>query len=253
MIDALGHVLAAICGEREVLARIGGVLGETARAGLAHDQAKRAIASPTNVGRAAMPEGLQRSILAVRAPVPPGLRGVDGSWIEAALAELPERARAALAEGPISEADVWLVRRACAGLAPLPATDPALSRPRVPIDVLRMSVAALRTWLTEVGKDQLAFALGEHASALGDSLAVAVARVARAPRLGELGPRRAAVERARGEPLVIGVRAVAPHLEALIARGLVLRFPHPQGLAFARELTAHAAGRSAAWPALIAR
>jgi hypothetical protein len=181
------------------------------------------------------------------------LRGIDGSWIEAALAELPERARAALAEGPISEADVWLVRRACAQLLPLPAIDPALARPRVPVDVLRMSVAALRGWLAEVGRDQLAFALGEHATALGDSLAPAIARIARAPRLGELGPRRAAVERAEGEPLVIGVRAVAPHLDAVIARGMVLRFPHPDGLVFARELTAHSAARSAAWPALIAR
>ena len=236
MIDAIGHALAAICGERDVLARIGGVLGETARAGLAHDQAKRAAA-----------------IAGARAPVPTGLRGVDGSWIEAALAELPERARAALAEGPISDADVWLVRRACAGLVPLPAIDPALARPRVPLDVLRMSVAALRAWLAEVGNDQLAFALGEHATALADSLAPAIARIARAPRLGELGPRRAAVERAQGEPLVIGVRTLAPHLEPVIARGLPLRFPHPEGLAFARELTAHAAARSAAWPALIAR
>jgi hypothetical protein len=236
VIDAIGHALAAVCGERDVLARIGGVLGDCARAGLAHDQPKRAAA-----------------ISVARAPVPPGLRGVDGSWIEAALAELPQRARAALAEGPISEADVWLVRRACAGLVPLPAIDPALARPRVPADVLRMSAAAVRGWLTEVGRDQLAFALGEHATALGDALAPAIARIARAPRIGELGPRRAAVERAQGEPFVIGVRAIAPHLEVVIARGLVLRFPHPEGLVLARELTAHAAARSAAWPALIAR
>jgi len=235
VIDAIGHALAAVCGEREVLARIGGVLGETARAGLAQDRAKRAAA-----------------IAAARAPVPPGLRGIDGSWIEAALAELPDRARAALAEGPISDADVWLVRRACAGLVPLPAMDPALARPRVPLDVLRMSVAPLRTWLVEIGRDQLAFALGEHAGAIAE-LAPAIARIARAPRVGELGPRRAAVERAQGEPLVIGVRALAAHLEPAIARGLPLRFPHPEGRALARELTAHAAAPSAAWPALIAR
>jgi hypothetical protein len=116
-----------------------------------------------------------------------------------------------------------------------------------------MSVAALRGWLAEVGRDQLAFALGEHAAALGDALAPAIARIARAPRLGELGPRRAAVERAQGEPFVIGVRALAPHLESVIARGLVLRFPHPEGVAIARELTAEIAARSAAWSAVIAR
>lgn len=236
MIDAIGHALAAVCGDREVLARIGGVLGDAARAGLAHDQARRA-----------------QAIATARAPVPPGLRGIDASWIEAALAELPERARAALAEGPISERDVWLVRRACASLVPLPAIEPALARPRVPRDVLRMSAPTLRAWLTEIGRDQLAFALGDLAAELGDALAPVIARIGRAPRLGELGPRRAAIERAQGEPLVIGVRTLAPHLEAVLARALVLRFPHPEGAAFAGELAAHAAARSAAWSALIAR
>ncbi len=235
MIDSIGHALAAICGERAVLARIGGVLGDAARSGLAHDQARRA-----------------QAIAAARAPVPPGLRGIDGSWIEAALAELPERARAALAEGPISEADVWLVRRACAHLVPLPATEPSLARPRVPGDVVRMSTSALRAWLVEIGRDQLAFALGEHAAEIGAVLAPAIARIERAPRIGELGPRRAAIERAQGEPLLIGVRAVAPHLEAVLARALVLRFPHVEGTAIARELAVHAAARSATWPALIA-
>ncbi|MBL0217850.1 MAG: hypothetical protein IPQ07_28720 [Myxococcales bacterium] len=235
MIDAIGQALAAACGNRAVLGRIGGVLGEAARAGLAQDQAQRAAA-----------------IAAARAPVPPGLRGIDPSWIEVALAELPDRARVALAEGPLSELDVWLVRRACAQLVPLPPIEATLARPRVPADVLRMSVPALRGWLAEVGRDQLAFALGEHAAALGASLVPVIARIARAPRHGELGPRRAAVARAQGEPFVIGVRTVAPHLEPILARGLVLRFSHPEGLALAIELTAHRASPTAAWATVIA-
>ena len=235
MIDAIGQVLAAACGDRAVLARIGGVLGDAARAGLAQDQPQRAAA-----------------IAAARAPIPPGLRGVDPSWIEEALAELPDRARVALAEGPLSELDVWLVRRACARLVPLPPIEVTLAQPAVPADVLRMSVPALRGWLAEVGRDQLAFALGEHAAALGASLVPVIARITRAPRHGELGPRRAAVARAQGEPFVIGVRTVAPHLEPLLARGLVLRFPHPEGERLAAELSAHRGSQTAAWAAVIA-
>ncbi len=235
MIDAIGHALAAVCGDRDVLARIGGVLGAAARAGLGHDQKQRAAA-----------------LAAARAPVPPGLRGVDPSWIEAALRELPERARVALAEGPITETEVWLVRRACGDLVPLPVIDEALARPRVLGEVLRMSAPALRAWWTEIGRDQLAFAVGDHAASLGPALASAIARIARAPRLGELGPRRSAIERANGEAVVIGIRAVAPHLERVLARGVILRFPHPEALAIGAELTAHRDAQTASWQALIA-
>ncbi len=235
MIDAIGQVLAAACGDRAVLARIGGVLGDAARAGLAQDQPQRAAA-----------------IASARAPVPPGLRGVDPSWITAGLAELPDRARTALADGPLSELEVWLVRRACARLVPLPPIEATLARPRVPADVLRMAVPALRSWLTEVGRDQLAFALGDHAAALGAHLVPVIARIGRAPRAGELGPRREAIARAQGEPFVIGVRTVAPHLEPILTRGLVLRFPHPEGEHLAAELTAHRGSQTAAWGAVIA-
>jgi hypothetical protein len=67
-----------------VLARLGGPLGTAARAAAA------ALAGDSRRTRA---EWAARA----RAPVPAGLRGVHPTWIEAALAGLPERARAALA------------------------------------------------------------------------------------------------------------------------------------------------------------
>lgn len=235
MIDELGHALAAICRDRSVLARIGGALGSAARAGLSLDQPRRA-----------------RALALARSPVPTGLRGVDPTWIEAALAELPPGARTALANGPESEGDVWLVRKACSSLTPLPAIEPAVTRPRNPGDVLRMSASALRAWLDQVGEDQLAHALGEHADALGRSLVPAVLRISRAPRAGHLGSRRAAIERARGEHFVVGIRALAPHLEPVVARSLVLRFPYPEGRTLLREITEHAAAPTATWSAIVA-
>jgi hypothetical protein len=223
-----GRALAAICDDRAVLARIGGSLGEAARSSGAGD-----------------------AVEAARAPVPPGLRGVDAGWIEAALDGLPERARIALAEGARTEADVYLVRRAIAHIPPLPAIDPALVRPRTVTDLLRLSALSLRDWLIEVGRDQLAYALGDHAAKLPE-LAAARARIALPPRAGSLGDRRDAIERASGEPFAIGVRALAPHLDRPLRRALVLRFPHPDALGIAHELAAHAGGRSGAWNALVA-
>ncbi|MBL9015305.1 MAG: hypothetical protein JNL83_14070 [Myxococcales bacterium] len=222
--------LGAVCDDPWVLARIGGALGEAARAG-----------AVSAVGDA-------------RAPVPPGLRGVDPSWLETALAGLPPRAREVLAAGPRDEADVWLARRACAGIPPLPPIDPALHRPRIPADVVRLAPRAVRDWLVEVGRDHLAFAAGDHARAVPE-LAVAAARIDRAPRAGALGTRRDAIARCGGrvEPFTVGVRALAPHLEVMLARALVLRFPRPDGLGIAFELTAHRDGRSGGWDALVAR
>lgn len=229
MIERLGAALAAVCDDPRVLARLGGALGEAARAGGA-------------------PE-----LDALRAPVPPGLRGVDPSWIEAALAHVPPRARTVLARGPNDEAEVWLARRTCAGIPPLPPIEPAVLRPRTPIDVLRMAPRAVRDWLIEVGRDHLAFAVGEHARAVPDLVAVAD-RIERAPRAGELGTRRDAIARAadRVEPFTVGVRALAPHLEPMVASALVLRFPRADALGIAAELTAHRDGRSGSWRALIA-
>jgi hypothetical protein len=227
-----GRALAAVCTDRAVLARIGRSLGEDARRAL--DPSRRA-----------------EVIAAARSPVPSGLRGVHESWIEAALEPLPARARVVLAEGPLDEADVWLARRACAHIPPLPAIDPALARPRTVSDTLAMSPIALRDWLTEVGRDQLAFALGDHAAVVPE-LADARVRIMTSPRHGSLGARRDAIDRAKGEAFVIGVRALAPHLDRPLVRALVLRFSHPDGRGIGAELTAHHAGRSAAWSALIA-
>jgi len=82
----IAHALALACDDPAVLARLGGPLGAEARA------AARELA--------ALPRGDRARLAAIaRAPVPQGLRGAHGSWIEAALAELPARARAAVAAG----------------------------------------------------------------------------------------------------------------------------------------------------------
>jgi hypothetical protein len=108
-----------------VLARIGGAVGVAARAAAG----ELAALDP----RAARRRRAEWAAI-VRAPVPAGLRAIDPTWIEAALAELPPRARAAVAHaggvataGPTIEAgsaaesqrgsiDVWLARTACAEL-----------------------------------------------------------------------------------------------------------------------------------------
>ena len=253
----LGRAVAAACGDRGVLARIGGALGVAARAeaaalaqlGASEARTRRAVAAA-----------------AVRSPVPAGLRGIDASWIEAALAGLPPRARDALAAGPSDAIGVWLARWAAATLPALPSLEPARARPTEVADVARLAPAAILAWLEEVGLDQLAFALGAHAPAaiarVGARLADAIARIGRAPRGGQLGPRRQAVARARrfGEPggprlVELGARALAPHLDAATARQLVHRLPRPVGLELLDELDAHrpTAGVDApAWSALIA-
>jgi hypothetical protein len=249
--EAIAAALAAACGDRAVLARIGGPVGEAARA------AVDALAALGDRERR-----VERATWAAtaRAPIPPGLRGIDASWIEAALEGLPSRARAALAEGATDPARVWLVRRACAAFPPLPAIEPALVGPHEPRDVARLAPAVLRGWLEDAGADVLAFALGTHARevvpVVGARLAQAIERIGRAPRAGQLGDRRAMIERAKvtldERALVrLGARAVAPHLATLDRARLVLRLPRALGLVIADELRAFAtAERGPAWPAL---
>src|SRR5262245_55005501 len=76
-----------------VLARIGGPIGEHTRA----------LQVPSKLERAEW-------MAVARSALPPGFRGVHPTWIEAALAELPPRARAALAGGGGEPVDVWLAR-----------------------------------------------------------------------------------------------------------------------------------------------
>jgi hypothetical protein len=259
----IGEALAAACADRAVLARLGGETGEASRAAL--DQLARERPEARRALRA-------QWAAASRAPVPPGLRGVHPSWIEAALAELPPRARADLARGgagadaaaaswggargvydPIA---VWLVRWACAGLPPLPPAD-AVGPPSSIEEAVRLRADALAAWLAEVGADQLALALGAAGSTagaeavaaaariVGERLPRAASRVAAAPRAGALGPARAAIARCRvplddRALLVIGARAIAPHTGPLSRRQLAARLPRPLGLSIADALEAFA-------------
>jgi hypothetical protein len=177
----------------------------------------RAPAPTTQAERAAL-------LAAARAPLPPGVRGVHPSWIEAALAELPERARVAFAAGGGDPVDVWLVRWACAELPPLPAVR-EVAAPRAIEDVIAM--ARLDAWLAGVGRAQLVYAA---------SLAQPGA-----PRRDELGPARAVIGRCRGgDPHLVGARAIAPYGCALAARQIAVRLTRPLGLAVEAELLAHA-------------
>ncbi len=240
----IGRVLAAATlvalGDREVLARIGGPIGDAAR--IAYD---RLDAMEPEVRR----DKRRTWSAASRAAIPPGLRGIDPTWIEAALAEVPPRARDALAAGATTETETWLARWACSALPPMGVIDPKLTWPRDLADVARLAAPALHAWLEEIGADQLAFALGAHAAnaatVFGERLLVAAARIGKPPREGALGQRRAAIERARVDPdllalLKIGARAFAPHTDPLLRRQLVHRLPRPVGLAVARELRVYA-------------
>lgn len=279
----IGEALAAACADRAVLARLGGEIGEAALA--AHDRLAREPPAARRALRA-------KWAAASRVPVPPGLRGGHPSWIEAALAELPPRARADLARGgagagadaeaaaaspggasggaydPVA---VWLVRWVCAGLPPMPPADAA--GPPLSIDhAVRLRGADLAAWLAEVGADQLAFALGAAGSTtgaeavaaaarvVGERLPRAASRIAAAPRAGALGPARAAIARCRvplddRALLVIGARAIAPHTGPLSRRQLAARLPRPLGLAVAHALEAFARApieHAPSWRALAA-
>jgi hypothetical protein len=250
--DVVARALAAACRDPEVLAKLGGALGEAARAALA-DAGDRKLRV--------------KWALTARTPVPAGLRGVHGSWLEAGLAALPTRARAAVAAGGgTSAADAWLARWATASVPPMPP----VSAPQVTTvdSATRVDGASLARWLEAAGADQLAFALGaagggaiaSAARVVGDRLHAAAARIASAPRAGALGSLRAAIARCRvalgDDALVcIGARAVAPYFDALARRRLVHRLPRARGLRVADELVAWAhatAGDVPRWEALVA-
>jgi hypothetical protein len=251
MSKAIVRALAAACRDPEVLAKLGGPLGDAARAeGAAPaDRATRARWAAT-----------------ARTSVPAGIRGVHPSWIEAGLAGLPERARAAVASGGGDAVDTWLARWATAGIPPMPAI--TASRVTSVDSVTRVDAIELARWLDEVGADQLALALtaaGEGAIAaaaerVGDRLLAAAARIAVAPRVGALGPVRAAIERCRvaldGAALHrIGARATSPHLDALARRQIMHRLPRGLGQIVGDELATFARaalGDAPRWPALSA-
>jgi hypothetical protein len=239
--QAIGEGLAAALADRDVLARIGGPVGEAARHALAQLESLPAGARrATRVAWAA----------AVRAPVPAGIRGADPSWIEAALAQLPAAARDAIASGVIDEVSVWLARWTCAAIPILPAPEAARVTVASIEEAVKLRGAALRAWLDSIGLDQLAYALGprvrETSTVLGERLVRAATRIHLAPRVGELGPRRSAIERARGELdelslLRIAARAIAPHTDPISRHQLAVRLPRDVGSVLLSELADHAA------------
>jgi hypothetical protein len=227
-----------------VLARLGGSIGDDARAAKAEldkmsgSKAKRA-----------------EWVAIARAPTTPGLRGVHPTWIEAALAELPERARSAVAAGGGTEIDVWLARWACAKLPPLTPVA-AVRWPRSVAQVIALSGDELRVWLERIGADQLAVVM----ASAGERTA-ATERIGRPPRAGALGPARASIARCRGVAIDeaglvrIGARAIAPYFDAFTGRQLIVRLPRPLGLVVAEELAAAASvpiDQCPTWTALAA-
>jgi len=250
-VNAVVNAIVAACGDPDVLAKLGGPLGEAARkAGAAP------IARATRIQWAAI----------ARAAVPAGLRGAHPSWIEAGLAGLPARARAAVASGGGSEVDVWLARWATATIPPMPAVTAA--RVTSADAATRVDAATLERWLEDTGADQLALALGaaggqavaRAARILGERLTAAAARIALAPRLGALGPTRAAIERCRvvldeRALLRLGARAIAPHVARLARLQSAHRLPRPLGLVVAGELATSAGSpvsEAPRWAALAA-
>lgn len=240
--------------DAETLSRIAGPLGEAAR------DRQRELAR--------LDEGARRArraawLASARVAVPPSLRGVDGSWIEHAIATvagghaaLAARVRRVLAEGAAAPGDVWLARWACAALPPMAAVDERIVRPRTMTEALATSAPVLRAWLEEVGADTIAFAVGRSAVSLSTRLGAAAARIALAPRAGEMGDRRAAIERARmpldeGALLRVGARTIAPYASALERMQLAHRLPRDAQVWPELEAFAGSAG-SPSWRALAA-
>ena len=224
----LADAIAAACTDEAVLARLGGPLGDAARAKAAE---LRRMPDAERKQARAMAAAL------ARAPLLTGLRGIHGSWIESALGALPRRARADFANGGAADAaGVWLARWAAATLAPMPSA--GVDRPRSVGDIAGLSGDAIIAWLADVGADQLAFALGAPSRWVEPSV---VKRIAVAPRVGNLGDRRAAIARCRVELdddalVTIGARTIAPYTDAFVRRQIALRLPRTRGLAVLFEL-----------------
>jgi len=253
---AIGRVFAVAArklgGDRDgVLARIAGPLGAEARAAVAElDKLDLGKLKLTRAEWAAQ----------ARAPVPAGFRAIHPTWIEAALAPLPPRARAAVAAGGGTDPiDVWLARWATASFVAMPPLGKV--RARTPDDVAALDADTLLVWLARVGADQLAYALGPSAiGVFGPDLREAAERIRQPPRLGQLGPIRAAIERCEAQRsdeqirvVEIGASAVAPHLSAIVRRQVVARLPRAVGLGVARGFAAGATtplDRSPTWMAL---
>jgi len=232
-----------------VLARLAGVVG---------DEAREAAATLARQGDR---ESMQRRALTAaeaRVPSTQTLRHVHPSWIEAVLEDLPERARFAIGGSSALPLDVWLARRVIASIPPMPTVA------QRPLErVLVRSSTEVHAWLSSVGSDQLAFALGSHAATHPLLLAASV-RIGRAPRVGQLGPQRAAIARCRGISLgegerallVVASRALAPHLanDPIGRLQLPRRLPRALGVLVENELITHAStpiDHAPTWAALL--
>jgi len=235
--DAVAVVALRLGPDRErVLARIGGELGRQARAKA--DAIAKLDASAQKLERA-------RVMATSRMIWPAGLRAIHPTWIEAALAELPAAARTAVANGQGDPIETWLGRWALAPFVAMPAAGVEILR--VPADLPGLAPEVLRAWLERAGADQLARALQLGGGASEAAWFVAAsARIAVAPRKGQLGSDRAILRRCTGiadddvRLLRIGARTVAPHLDVLVARQLVQRLPRALGLVVRAELRAFA-------------
>jgi hypothetical protein len=260
-----------------VLARLGGAIGDDARA-----HASTLAALPANDSRRRRAEWSAR----VRVPVVAGLRGVHASWIEAALAVLPERARIVLAGGSgdpgsglprtfdsaprdlpstqVRGVDVWLARWVTAGFVALEPTTPKL---RTPADLATLAPDVALAWLAELGLDQLAVAVGGASleaaltAALGAAFEAAKRRIAEPPRKGAIGTPRQALERCadlvdqpfdRDARAIIGARTIAPHVPPLVRVALALRMAKPIGERILTALVEHARAPAPSWTAIIA-
>ena len=256
----------ALMVDAEVLAHIGGPIGDAAR-----DRQREIATLDENASRAKRASWLA----AARVPISPGLRGIDASWIEHAITRasdpelanerandarstvnaLAKHGRRVIADGPTTAADVWLARWICAALPSMPPVEP-ITRPRSSFDAVKMSAAALRTWLEEVGADQIAFAVGKAATAMESRLGAAAVRIAQAPRAGEMGERRSAIERARiamgeGALLRVGARTIAPYASDIERLQIAHRLPRGAGVLAEMEAFAGSAG-APSWRALAA-
>ena len=220
-----------------VLARIGGDLGDEARA---------ACGALAKLDAGAQKAQRARWMAIARITVPEGFRMIHPTWIEAVLAELPATARDAVANLGTSPRDVWLARSAMAGFVAMPQSRANIN---APADLPALAPEALQAWLERAGADQVARAAqiaGGELLQLAERdlvLQAALVRIAVPPRVNQLGSDRAIVERCMHVPhdetrlLRIGARAVAAHLSPLVRQQLVQRLPRALGVVVRVELS----------------
>jgi hypothetical protein len=245
----IGDVLA-VCADRlgadatAVLARLGGPFGDAAR--VAARELEKLDDARAKRRRVEIATEANRSTLAAA-------RGVDPSWIEATLAELPARARTAIAGTTSEPIDIWLARWVLALLPPMPLDPHAAGKGRA-AELARWIARepdALARWLRSIALDQLAFAMAPvpRTDDVPRELRLAAARIEKFPRKDALGPKRAALARCRDANLddfaslvTVAGRALAPHLaeHALACMQLTRRLPYEDGIVLERALDANA-------------